>query len=89
MHHYLQQRQRKTRNGRGLTLLELVVVMTILIALGGIVVSLFPGFLKMAHTSTGATTMPELNKIFEMHHQTQRSYPNSLDNLTDGADSTL
>lgn len=67
----------------GLTLLELVVVMTILIALAGILVAMFPGMLKFAHTSTGATNMPELNKIFQMHHQVQRGWPNYLDNLVD------
>lgn len=66
---------------QGLTLLELVVVMTILIALAGILVAMFPGMLTMAHTSTGATNMPELNKIFQMHHQMNRGWPNYLDNL--------
>lgn len=86
MHHHSRQLQRKTRNRRGLTLLELVVVMTILIALAGILVALFPNILLFAHTSTGATNMPELVKVFHMHHATQRSYPNFLDNLTDGTD---
>lgn len=71
----------------GLTLLELVVVMTILIALAGILVALFPGFLNLAHTSTGATNMPELNKVFQMHRQVQRGWPNYLDNLVDDAGS--
>ncbi len=71
----------------GLTLLELVVVMTILIALAGLLVALFPGFLKLAHTSTGGTNMPELNKVFQMHHQVQRGWPNYLDNLVDEAGS--
>ncbi len=69
----------------GLTLLELVVVMTILIALAGILVAMFPGMLRYAHTSTGATNMPELNKIFHMHHQTRRGWPNYLDNLVAGS----
>jgi len=75
----------KTHNRKGLTLLELVVVMTILIALAGILVPLLPNMLKQAHTSTGATNMPELNKLFELHHTTERGYPNYLDNLTDGS----
>ena len=68
----------------GLTLLELVVVMTILIALAGLLVALFPGMLRMAHMSTGAANMPELNKIFHMHHQVNRGWPNYLDNLIAG-----
>ncbi len=68
-----------------LTLLELVVVMTILIALAGILVAMFPGMLTMAHSSTDATNLPELNKIFQMHHQVQRGWPNYLDNLVSGS----
>jgi Tfp pilus assembly protein PilE len=71
---------------KGLTLLELVVVMTILIALAGILVPLLPNMMKQAHTSTGATNMPELNKLFELHNTVERGYPNYLDNLTDGTD---
>ena len=79
-------RNNPSRTSRsGLTLLELVVVMTILIALAGLLVALFPGMLRYAHTSTGATNMPELNKIFHMHHQTQRGWPNYLDNLVSGS----
>lgn len=61
--------------------------MTILVALGGIVVALLPNMLTYAHTATGATNMPELNKIFEMHRMTKRALPNGLDNLVqaDGA----
>ena len=70
----------------GLTLLELVVVMTILIALAGILVALFPGFLRLAHTSTGATNLSDLNRVFHTYHQVSRGWPNGLDNLTDGTD---
>jgi Tfp pilus assembly protein PilE len=75
---------RKRTNRKGLTLLELVVVMTILIALAGILVPLLPNLLNQAHTATGATNMPELNKLFELHNAMERGYPNYLDNLTDG-----
>lgn len=74
----------RNRNRQGLTLLELVIVMAILIALAGILVPLLPNMMKQAHTSTGATNMPELNKLFELHNTMERGYPNYLDNLTDG-----
>ena len=78
-------KNRMTRTGlRGLTLLELVVVMTILIALAGILVALFPGFLRLAHTSTGATNLSDLNRVFHTYNQVNRGWPNGLDNLHDG-----
>jgi hypothetical protein len=60
------------------------VVLVILVALAGILVPLLPGMLGRAHTATGATNMPELNKLFELHNTVERGYPNYLDNLTNG-----
>jgi prepilin-type N-terminal cleavage/methylation domain-containing protein len=76
---------RKSKNRQGLTLLELVVVMIILVALAGIVVPMLPGLMGRAHMSTGATNMDELNKLVLMHHAMEQSYCNGLDNLIDDA----
>jgi hypothetical protein len=46
---------------RGLSLLELLVVLTILIALGGIVVSTLPGMLKRTQVATAAANIPEID----------------------------
>ncbi|MFT5303259.1 MAG: hypothetical protein ACI814_004078 [Mariniblastus sp.] len=42
-------------------MLELLVVLTILIALGGIVVSTLPGMLKRTQVATAASNIPEIN----------------------------
>jgi len=75
-----------TRNRRGLTLLELVVVMLILVALAGILVPMLPGMLGRAHTSTGATNMDEINKLFLTHYAMEQGYPTGLDNLVNDGD---
>jgi hypothetical protein len=46
---------------RGLSLLELLVVLTILIALGGIVVSTLPGMLRRTQVATAAANIPEID----------------------------
>ncbi len=45
----------------GLSLLELLVVLTILIALGGIVVSTLPGMLRRTQVATAAANIPEID----------------------------
>ena len=45
----------------GLSLLELLVVLTILIALGGIVVSTLPGILQRTQVATAAANVPEID----------------------------
>ena len=69
------------RRRRGLTLMELVVVMVILIALAGILLPLFPSMLTRAHTSTSATNMSELSKSISTYMATELQLPYNLDNL--------
>ncbi len=50
------------KSGRGaLTLLELLVVLTILIALGGIVIASLPGLLERTQSATAAANVPEID----------------------------
>ena len=70
----------KHRSAAGLTLMELVVVMVILIALAGILLPLFPSMWTRAHTSTAATNMSELSKAVQTY-QAAGQLPNYLDNL--------
>lgn len=65
----------------GLTLIELVVVMVILIALAGILLPLFPSMLTRAHTSTTATNLAEVSKAVNLYYNLYQGYPNNLDNL--------
>lgn len=52
---------------RGLSLLELLVVLTILIALGGIVVSTLPGMLRRTQVATAAANIPEIDSAIKRH----------------------
>ncbi|HEX4131050.1 MAG TPA: prepilin-type N-terminal cleavage/methylation domain-containing protein [Pirellulales bacterium] len=65
----------------GLTLMELVVVMVILVALAGILLPLFPSMLTRAHTSSAATNMTELSKAIQTYYYQDLQLPNYLDNL--------
>ena len=80
---------RHTRSRRGLTLMELVVVMTILIALASILIPILPGMLNRAHTSTGATNVSELTKAVQLYEQMNFRYPDQLDALNDGTTATV
>lgn len=88
---HVNRRQHLHRNGttgrRGLTLMELVVVMVILIALAGMLLPLFPNMLNRAHTTTSATSNVELSKTIMTYQGLYYAYPNRLDNLATGSGS--
>jgi len=82
--------QRRTlgfqRARRGLTLLELVVVIAILAALAGILVPLLPNVIFKAHASAGATNLGEIAKAVQLFNvENGNSYPNQLDNLANSS----
>src|SRR5262245_18662553 len=79
----------RTHSRPGLTLMELIVVLAILVALAAIVVPLFPNLLRRAHKSTDATQTAELAKSVQMYQALYVSYPDEYDLLTDGAASTF
>lgn len=70
---------------RGLTLLELVVVLTILAAIAGIVAPLLPNLLRRTHKATDATQTGEVSKAVQMYQASFMSYPDNFDLLTDGS----
>ncbi|MFN4259454.1 MAG: type II secretion system protein [Gemmataceae bacterium] len=69
----------------GLTLMELVVVLVILIALAGILIPLLPSFLERAHVSSCATNIPELNKAMQTYQSLYYAYPDEYDALIEGS----
>jgi type II secretory pathway pseudopilin PulG len=69
---------------QGLTLIELVVVLTILIALAGLLVPMVPSMLTRAHTSTCATNIGESIRAITVYQQLYGTYPNNWDALGDG-----
>ncbi len=77
---------RKESARRGLSLLELLVVLTILIALGGIVVSTLPGMLKRTQVATAASNIPEIDATIRRNGMlSQGEIGNRFDSLISGA----
>ena len=75
----------RARRG-GLTLMELIVVLVVLIGLAGILIPLFPSLIGRAHTSAGATNDSEVTKAIQVHEATYFQYPDQFDSLiADGA----
>jgi prepilin-type N-terminal cleavage/methylation domain-containing protein len=74
---------------RGLTLVELVVVMAILVALAGIVIPLLPGLIGRAETSARATNHSEIFKWIQTYEATTSGYPYDFDSLIDQKLGTL
>ncbi|MCE0498545.1 MAG: hypothetical protein LV481_11425, partial [Methylacidiphilales bacterium] len=66
-----------------LTLMELLVVMTILIALAGIVVPMLPNLLTKAHDSTVTTNISELQKMISGFFASNLAYPDQFDSCMD------
>jgi len=71
-------------NRRGLTLIELIVVLMILIALAGLLVPMLPSMLTRAHTSTCVTNIGETARAIITYQQLYSAYPNNWDALGDG-----
>src|SRR5262245_13358035 len=74
---------------RGLTLMELVVVMTILIALAAIIVAIMPGLLGRAERSSRATNSQEVYKTVQLFQAMNSHFPTDWDALTDGTTTPL
>jgi type II secretory pathway pseudopilin PulG len=74
-------RKERSRRRRGLTLIELTVVLVILIALAGILVPTLPGIVKRAHQSSGATNLTEVTKAMQEHRHLYMTFPDRLDSL--------
>ncbi len=81
-------RDRSTGQRTGLTLLELVVVMAILVALAALLVPLLPEFMGKANQSAAATNINELEKAIQTFRTTYSRQPNYFDSLLSN-DTTL
>jgi type II secretory pathway pseudopilin PulG len=66
----------------GLTLLELILVLVILVAVAGIVVPLLPNVISRAHVAVGSTNAVEVDRLVQQYQQVySQALPNYLDNL--------
>lgn len=72
---------RTARHGRGLTLLELVIVLAILTALAGMVVGSFPNLLRQTSAAAGAAGASEINAAMLYFRTNKGRYPDGYDSL--------
>lgn len=66
---------------RGLTLVELVVVLLVLAGLAGLIVPSLGGMLQRAHGGAGAAGLQEVAKAVQMHEALYGSHPEYYDSL--------
>lgn len=66
---------------RGLTLIELVVVLAILVALAGLIIGNFPSLLRKASGSTSANTIQDISRAMSIRYTTKGSYASGFDSL--------
>lgn len=71
----------RSKSRKGFTLLELVIVLTVLVALAGILLPTLPNLLQRSHAAVCSTNIPALNKAMLMYNTIQRQFPNDFDNL--------
>jgi prepilin-type N-terminal cleavage/methylation domain-containing protein len=74
---------------RGLTLIELVVVLAILVALAGLIIGNFPGIVKRAGRSSSATSIQDVTRAVQYAYTTTLTYPSGYDSLLQAAGATL
>jgi len=72
------------RKRNGLTLLELVVVLTILAALGGLVIPLIRGYQDQTSDAASIDSLRELTKVIAEHEASTERFPNNLESLLNG-----
>ncbi|OAI46894.1 hypothetical protein AYO44_10585 [Planctomycetaceae bacterium SCGC AG-212-F19] len=75
---------RANRIRRAYSLIELVVVLTILASLAGLTVSIVGWLKQSADKGTAAHTMGSLLSNIELYHVSTGAYPNQFDSLLDG-----
>jgi len=71
----------RVTRGRGLTLLELVVVMAILVALATILVPMLPQLADRGNQASGVTNVGELDKLLQAYHSLNGEFPDRYDSL--------
>jgi prepilin-type N-terminal cleavage/methylation domain-containing protein len=81
----------KTRHqaARGLTLIELVVVLAILVALVGLVLAFFPGLLGRASRSTSASSIQDIARAVQINYTTALTYGNNYDSILNSGGGAL
>jgi type II secretory pathway pseudopilin PulG len=81
--------RRDGKNRPGLTLIELVVVLTILTAIGSLLVPVFGSMLARTHMAKCSVTIPEISKLVQTEFAATLRLPNTLDSLLNDDGTTL
>ncbi len=79
----------KAHSRKGLTLLELLLVLVVLIATSGILVAVFPNILGLSHSASSSANIEAVTRQLENHKAMFGGYPDSLDLLIDDADTLV
>jgi type II secretory pathway pseudopilin PulG len=69
---------------RGLTLMELTIVLMILVAIAGILIPMLPSMLTRAHVGAHTTNVTELDKLILTYQAMNNAFPDNWDAMTDG-----
>lgn len=80
--------RRDGQNRPGLTLIELVVVLTILTALGGILVPVIGNMIARTHFAKCSVTIPDITRNISRSFASDLTYPDRWDSLISAADGT-
>jgi type II secretory pathway pseudopilin PulG len=70
---------------KGLTLLELVVVLTILVAIGALLVPLLPNMIHRSNIASCVVNITEMDKLVQTYSNLYAEFPDKLDNLATNA----
>ena len=73
---------------RGMTLIELSVVLLILVGLAGLLLPYVTGFTEKTQTSSAADSLAEINKAIDRFETQFIAYPDGFDSLVAGAEGT-
>jgi len=69
------------RRNAGLTLLELVVVLTVLVAIGALVVPMLPNMIHRSNIASCVVNITEMDKLMQTYSNLYAEFPDRLDNL--------
>ena len=79
---------KKFARQKGMTLIELAVVLLVLVGLAGLTLPYVSGFVGKTHNSTSAATGADLYNALALYQTQYNGYPNGLNTLTTSASST-
>jgi Tfp pilus assembly major pilin PilA len=69
----------------GLTLMELIVVLLVLVALAGVLIPMLPSMLTRAHVAAHTTNVTEISKLIMSYQAFNNAFPNNWDSMVDPA----